>query len=73
VKRIDVPGYGLLELENLVLDLNGTVTESGAFIPGVLEGLKQLQAEGFIVYVLSGDTRGSLKLIFDSSFLIIQQ
>jgi hypothetical protein len=47
VKIIVVPGFGSLELENVVLDLNGTVTESGNFIPGVLEDLEALRAEGY--------------------------
>jgi len=61
---IAIPGYGSLELENLVLDLNGTLTESGDFIPGVLDDLKKLKAHGFKIYILSGDTRGTLKQAF---------
>jgi soluble P-type ATPase len=60
MKTIDVPGWGTLELRNLVLDLNGTITESGRFIPGVLECLEKLRARGYAIYVLSGDTRGTL-------------
>jgi soluble P-type ATPase len=65
VKTIVVPGFGSLELENVVLDLNGTVTESGDFIPGVLEDLKALRAEGCKIYILSGDTRGNLAQTFE--------
>jgi soluble P-type ATPase len=61
VKTITVPGWGSAELENLVLDLNGTLTESGDFIPGVMDHLEKLKAEGFRIYVLSGDTRKTLK------------
>jgi len=61
VKTITVPGWGSAELENLVLDLNGTLTESGDFIPGVLDYLEKMRAEGFRIYVLSGDTRGAIK------------
>jgi soluble P-type ATPase len=61
VKTIAVPGWGSVELENLVLDLNGTLTESGDFIPGVVDYLEKLKARGFKIYVLSGDTRGTLK------------
>jgi soluble P-type ATPase len=61
VRTIHVPGFGPLALENVVLDLNGTLTESGDFIPGVLEALKALRTAGFRIYVLSGDTRGALQ------------
>jgi soluble P-type ATPase len=65
VKTIDVPGYGPLELGNVVLDLNGTVTESGGFIVGVLDDLKSLRSRGFKIYILSGDTRGNLGQTFE--------
>ncbi len=61
MKTITVPGWGSAELENLVLDLNGTLTESGDFIPGVIDYLEKMRAEGFRIYVLSGDTRGAIK------------
>ena len=61
MKTITVPGWGSAELENLVLDLNGTLTESGDFIPGVIDYLEKMTAEGFRIYVLSGDTREVLK------------
>lgn len=67
MKTISVPGYGTVELENVVLDLNGTLTESGDFIPGVLDYLKTLRAEGFKIYILSGDTRGTLRQTFEDS------
>ena len=65
MKKITVPGWGLLELKNVVLDLNGTITESGDFIPGVLVDLEALTDQGLRVYVLSGDTRGTLKKAFE--------
>ena len=61
MKTIAVPGWGAVELENLVLDLNGTLTESGDFISGVIDSLEKLKARGFKIYVLSGDTRGTLE------------
>ncbi len=60
MKTFSVPGYGSLALENVVLDLNGTLTESGEFISGVLDRLSALEEAGFKIYVLSGDTRGTL-------------
>ena len=60
MKTIAVPGHGSFQLENVVLDLNGTLTESGDVIPGILDDLRALGALGFKIYVLSGDTRGNL-------------
>jgi soluble P-type ATPase len=65
VKTIDVPGWGSIELENLVLDLNGTLTESGDFIPGIVDYLEKLEAQGFRIYILSADTRGVLQQSFE--------
>ena len=67
MKEITVPGWGTVGLKNLVLDLNGTLTESGDFIPGVVDRLERLKGVGFNVYVLSGDTRGVLQQTFDIS------
>ncbi|MBW2646805.1 MAG: hypothetical protein JRE23_11620 [Deltaproteobacteria bacterium] len=62
--KIDIPGFGLLEIKNVVLDLNGTITESGELIPGVLPYLKTLEENGLKIYILSGDTRGRLGKFF---------
>jgi soluble P-type ATPase len=67
VKTIPVPGWGSVELENIVLDLNGTLTESGDFMPGVIDYLEKLNGRGFNIYVLSGDTRGTLRHAFEHS------
>lgn len=64
MKTINVPGWGSIQLENLVLDLNGTLTESGNFISGVVDYLEKLRAQGFKIFVLSGDTRGVLQQTF---------
>ena len=61
MKTIAVPGWGSVELENVVLDLNGTLSESGDLIPGVVDYLEKLKGQGLKIYVLSGDTRGTLK------------
>lgn len=64
MKRIDVPGWGSMDVKNLVLDLNGTMTESGSLIPGVVDYLARLKDHGIKIYVLSGDTRGTVKKTF---------
>ena len=58
--RINIPGFGLLEIKNLVTDLNGTITDSGRLIPGALSHMKALKESGIDIYVVSGDTRGVL-------------
>ncbi len=55
---INVPGWGTLQLENIVLDFNGTMAEDGRLIEGVEELLNQL-AELLNVYVLTADTFGT--------------
>ena len=67
MKTIAVPGWGSIEPKNLVLDLNGTLTESGDFIPGVIDCLEELRARGFKIYILSADTRGALRHAFAGS------
>jgi soluble P-type ATPase len=42
---IDIPGYGMLQLEHLVLDVNGTIAHDGALIPGVAEAVETLSSE----------------------------
>jgi len=64
VQPVDIPGWGSLEFDNLVLDLNGTITESGLFIPGVIDYLEKMNALGIKIYVLSGDTRGTVEETF---------
>ena len=41
--HIDIPGRFTLEIENLVLDYNGTVAEDGKLINGVVERLMKLK------------------------------
>ena len=65
MKTISVPGWGSVKIGNVVLDLNGTLTESGVFIPGVVDRLEELKTQGFKIYVLSGDTRGVLQKSFE--------
>ncbi|MDH7480142.1 MAG: ATPase P [Syntrophomonadaceae bacterium] len=55
--RVEIPGSGLLELEYLLLDYNGTLAEDGELLPGVKERLDFLA--GYLkIYVLTADTFG---------------
>jgi P-type E1-E2 ATPase len=57
---IDVSGGAHLELEHLVLDLNGTLTERGALILGVAERLVKL-AGRIELHVATADTFGTAR------------
>jgi P-type E1-E2 ATPase len=57
--EIDIPSRGLLRLEYLVLDLNGTLALDGALIPGVDERLTRLR-ESLEPWLVSADTQGTL-------------
>lgn len=54
-----IPGLGKLELDSIILDLNGTLTIDGKLAKGVLSKIEKLKKLGFIIYLFSGDTRGN--------------
>jgi soluble P-type ATPase len=58
--EIKIPGHKILELENLVLDYNGTIAFDGALIDGVKESLAEL-SKILTVHVITADTFGSVK------------
>jgi P-type E1-E2 ATPase len=55
--ELHVPGLGMLALEHLVLDLNGTIAMDGQVLPGVAERLAELSCQ-LAIHLLSADTRG---------------
>jgi P-type E1-E2 ATPase len=57
VIRLDIPGREILELEHLVLDLNGTIALDGEVLAGVPERLAAL-SESLAVLMVTADTRG---------------
>jgi soluble P-type ATPase len=52
-----IPGFGPLSMQHLVLDLNGTLTVGGRWLDGVPERIERL-AEVLSVHVLTADTYG---------------
>lgn len=54
----NVPGLGRLELETLILDLNGTISVRGRLVPGVSECLAKLKALNYRIVLFTGNTRG---------------
>lgn len=58
--NIDIPGYGNLELENIVLDYNGTIAKDGKFI-SELEHIISDLSKNFKIYVITADTFGTVE------------
>ena len=54
---VDIPGFGNLRLDHLVLDFNGTLAVDGQLLSGVGPLLGQL-SESLTVHVLTADTFG---------------
>jgi soluble P-type ATPase len=61
---IEIPGRPALELEHLLLDLNGTLTNRGRLIDGVGDRLSQLGRD-LELHALSADTFGTLDELAD--------
>ncbi len=55
---IDIPGWGNMKIENIVLDLNGTIATDGEIPPEVKEKIKLL-SEKVKIYILTADTQGT--------------
>ncbi len=60
----DIPAVGTLQLEYLVLDLNGTLTDRGTLIDGVEERLHQLNGS-LEIHLVTADTFGTAREIAD--------
>ncbi len=60
--EITVPGRGLLRLEHLVTDVNGTLALDGQLIDGVAKRLAALR-DRLTIHLLTADTHGKQVLI----------
>lgn len=58
VISISIPGWGNMEIENIVLDLNGTIATDGKIPSGVKEKINSL-SEKVKIYILTADTQGT--------------
>ena len=54
---IDIPGYGTLAVEHVVMDYNGTLAVDGRIAPGVSEALGRLSGH-LTLHVITADTFG---------------
>ena len=58
--QIDIPDFGQLHLEHLVMDYNGTLAVDGKPVPGV-RGRVQRLAEQVQIHVITADTFGKVQ------------
>jgi len=56
--KIEIPGWGNMDVENMILDLNGTIATDGKIPPEVKEKINSL-SKRIKVYVLTADTQGT--------------
>lgn len=60
MKKIEIPGFGDLEIKNILLDLNGTINFYGKRPANIKKYIKLLK-EDLNLYIVSANTRGDLK------------
>ena len=56
--RIEIPGWGNIDIENIVIDLNGTIATDGKIASEVRKKITSL-SELEKVYILTADTQGT--------------
>jgi soluble P-type ATPase len=56
--KIDIPGWGNMDIEQIVLDMNGTIAADGRIPSGVKEKINSLSKKAKI-YILTADTQGT--------------
>ncbi len=60
--EIVIPGEGIVRLENLVLDLNGTIALDGLIAPEVKATINAL-SQKLSIFILSADIHGNLSQV----------
>lgn len=60
--ELDIPGRGVLRLQHLVTDVNGTLAVDGRLIDGVAKGLLGL-SDRLQIHLLTADTHGRQELL----------
>jgi len=56
--RIDIPGWGNTDIENIILDLNGTIATDGKIPSEIKEKINSLSKK-VKIYILTVDTQGT--------------
>jgi soluble P-type ATPase len=57
---VNIPGWGNIDIENILLDLNGTIATDG-IVPGDVREKINLLSEKVKIYVLTADTQGTAR------------
>jgi soluble P-type ATPase len=52
-------GVGEINLDTIILDLNGTLAIDGKLVDGVIPRINKLKESGFKLYLFTGDQRGT--------------
>ncbi|GAP08665.1 MAG TPA: ATPase P [Anaerolinea thermolimosa] len=60
--ELNVPGVGVLQLEHLVFDVNGTLAVDGQLIEGVARAVNRLR-DRLTIHLITADTHGHQALI----------
>ena len=63
--EIEIPGWRVLRLANLVLDFNGTLARDGLLLAGVRSRMDRL-AGALAIHVVTGDTFGTARAQLDT-------
>jgi soluble P-type ATPase len=81
--ELQIPGWGQLEIQHLVLDFNGTLATDGTLIEGVARQLHRLHEQGVNIYVITADTNGTVRkeceglpvevLVYDSATVAVNK
>ncbi|MGM0410142.1 MAG: HAD family hydrolase [Bacillota bacterium] len=69
--KLDLGNDEILEINNLILDYNGTIAFDGETIKGVKERLNKLK-EYINIYILTADTFGTVKKEFNNTDINIK-
>lgn len=56
--RINIPGWGNMDVKNIALDMNGTIATDGRIPPEVREKISSL-ADKVRIYILTADAQGT--------------
>ncbi len=57
--HFDIPGQEPLDIQTIILDLNGTLTIDGELIAGLEERIKALRDSAVQLFLFTGDTNGN--------------
>lgn len=58
--ELNIPGFGNLEIKNIVLDYNGTIAKDGVFFSELTEIINELSGS-MDIYVITADTFGTVE------------